>query len=85
MNLIPYEKRASLFLKSIRLRNFRNYDSAHIAFGDKINVIQGNNALGKTNLLEAISLISTGRSFRTQHLTEAIGPKDSLKRTSPML
>lgn len=42
------------------------------AFGPKLNAIWGNNAQGKTNLLEAILLVSTGRSFRTQHLSELI-------------
>jgi DNA replication and repair protein RecF len=69
LNLI---KRPCLFLRSIYLRNFRNYEEAEIAFGPSLNVIFGNNAQGKTNLLEAISILSTGRSFRTQHLSEMI-------------
>jgi len=72
MNPHLREKRRLLFLKSLYLRNFRNYTAARISFGPKINVIIGDNAIGKTNLLEAISLISTGRSFRTQHLSELI-------------
>ncbi|MBF8263823.1 MAG: replication and repair protein RecF [Parachlamydiales bacterium] len=58
--------------KTLYLRNFRNFTEASIAFGPKINVFCGANAQGKTNLLEAIALISTGRSFRTQHLSELI-------------
>lgn len=72
MNLLQCVKRLFLFLKSLYLRHFRNYTEARIFFGPKINVIMGGNAQGKSNLLEAISLISTGRSFRTQHLSEAI-------------
>jgi DNA replication and repair protein RecF len=72
MSLHQLEKRQPLFLKSLYLRAFRNYTEARISFGPKINVIMGHNAQGKTNLLEAISLISTGRSFRTEHLSELI-------------
>lgn len=61
-----------LFLHSIYLRNFRNFEEASLIFGSKINVFFGQNAQGKTNLLEAIFLISTGRSFRTQHFSELI-------------
>lgn len=54
------------------LRNFRNYEETAASFSPKLNVIFGDNAQGKTNLLEAISLISTGRSFRTHHLSDLI-------------
>lgn len=61
-----------MFLKTLRLHNFRNYDSFKISFSPHLNVICGENAIGKTNLLEAISLISTGKSFRTLNLKELI-------------
>jgi DNA replication and repair protein RecF len=54
------------------LRHFRNYEEAFVEFAPRVNAICGDNAQGKTNLLEAISLVSTGRSFRTQHLSELI-------------
>jgi DNA replication and repair protein RecF len=66
-----------IVLKSLYLRNFRNFAEAEIEFDSAINVIHGDNAQGKTNLLEAIYLISTGRSFRTQHLQELIREKES--------
>lgn len=59
-------------LQSLYIRNFRNLKEASLTFGDKINLFYGLNAQGKTNLLEAIILLSTGRSFRTQHLSELI-------------
>lgn len=59
-------------LLALYLRNFRNYEEASIVFSPKINYIYGGNAQGKTNLLEAIYLLITGRSFRTHHLTELI-------------
>ncbi len=59
-------------LQKLVLRSFRNYEEEEIAFGPKINWITGDNAQGKTNLLEAIGLLSTGRSFRTCHLGDLI-------------
>lgn len=59
-------------LLSIYLRHFRNYEEAHITFSPQLNYIYGENGQGKTNLLEAIYLLITGRSFRTHHLTDLI-------------
>lgn len=55
------------------LRNFRNYEECSLQFHPKLNVIIGDNAQGKTNLLEAISYLSLGSSFRGQ-------PNDKIKR-----
>lgn len=46
------------------LHDFRNYASATIVFADSISVLVGDNAQGKTNLLEAVVFLSTGRSHR---------------------
>ena len=54
-----------MFIKSIELKNFRNYDELTLSFNDKVNFIVGNNAQGKTNLLEGIYMSSIGKSFRT--------------------
>lgn len=59
-------------IKSLYLRDFRNYKEAKVSFSPKTNVIWGDNAQGKTNLLEALYLFITGRSFRTHHLSELI-------------
>jgi DNA replication and repair protein RecF len=61
-----------MWLEKLTLQNFRNYENAQITFCKKTNMIQGENAQGKTNILEALSLLSTGRSFRTPHLSDAI-------------
>jgi DNA replication and repair protein RecF len=61
-----------VFLKNLYLRNFRNYAEAQVTFHSKCNVLYGNNAQGKTNLLEAIYLIATGRSFKTLRMEELI-------------
>jgi DNA replication and repair protein RecF len=62
----------TIYLKKLYLNHFRNHENREFVFGPHINVICGDNARGKSNLLEAISLLSTGRSFRTQHLSELI-------------
>lgn len=59
-------------LNSLYLRDFRNYVESVITFSPKLNYIYGENAQGKTNLLEAIHLFITGRSFRSPHLMDLI-------------
>jgi len=66
-----------VYLKSLYLRNFRNYREAEVHFNPKLNVLYGENAQGKTNMLEAIYLIATGRSFRSQSLSELILVEES--------
>lgn len=53
-----------MFLKSIELKNFRNYKNLKLNFNKTTNLILGNNAQGKTNLLESIYYTSMGRSFK---------------------
>lgn len=54
-----------MYIKNIQLTNFRNYDFLETEFHNNVNLILGNNAQGKTNLLEAVYITSIGRSFRT--------------------
>ena len=61
-----------LCINRLLLRNFRNYSQADVTFSPLTNVIQGDNGQGKTNLLEAIHFVSTGRSFRTNNLSDLI-------------
>ena len=56
----------------ILVRDFRNIESASIEFDGGVNILCGENAQGKTNLLEAISFGSLGKSFRTSHDEEMI-------------
>ena len=51
-------------LRSLRLRDFRNIESLDLILGDGINFFLGNNGQGKTNVLEAVYLMSRGASFR---------------------
>lgn len=57
----------------LELEGFRNYERQTVAFDSKCNVIWGENAQGKTNLLEAIVYLSCGRSPRTRTDRELIG------------
>lgn len=61
-----------MLITSLKLQNFRNYDLLNINFNDKINIIYGDNAQGKTNILEAIYISSIGKSFRTNKDKELI-------------
>ncbi len=54
-----------MYIKKIKLENFRNYEKEEIDFSKGSNIIYGNNAQGKTNVLEAIFLCASGRSHRT--------------------
>lgn len=63
-----------MILKSLHLQNFRNYSKKVFEFSDKVNLIVGVNAAGKTNILEAVYFLATGRSFRVKGTeSEAIG------------
>ena len=59
-------------IKKIALTGFRNYEFETAEFDPAINIICGNNAQGKTNLLESVYLLSTGRSFRTRFDKELV-------------
>ncbi len=59
-------------IKGLYLKNFRNYEFLNLEFEKDFNVIFGDNAQGKTNILEAIFLCSSGRSHRTSKDLELI-------------
>jgi DNA replication and repair protein RecF len=59
-------------LRKINLRNFRNYEEISLAFDPGVNLIVGQNAQGKTNLIEAVAYLGSGRSFRAQKQAELI-------------
>ena len=54
-----------MYIKSLKLQNFRNYADESFAFDPAVNLICGENGQGKTNLLEAAAACSTMRLFRT--------------------
>ena len=59
-------------LRSLKLRDFRSYGSAEAALSPGVNILVGDNGQGKTNLLEAVYLLSGARSFRTARRRELI-------------
>ena len=61
-----------MFIESLALQNFRNYDSAEINFSNGINILYGDNAQGKTNVLEAIYMLATTKSHRGSRDKEII-------------
>ena len=61
-----------MWISKIKLNNFRNYQSQEIKLNDGINIFYGENAQGKTNIIESIYLCSVGRSFRAKRDYELI-------------
>lgn len=69
-------------LKSLKLNNFRNYEKLELEFNPKTTVIIGPNTYGKSNLTEAIFLLSTGKSFRAEKDFEMIKFGEDIARVS---
>ena len=61
-----------MYLSQIQLHNFRNYRELFLEFDPGVNLLVGDNAQGKTNLLEAIGYLGSGKSFRTQKNSELV-------------
>ena len=61
-----------MYINKIKLENFRNYEKEEIEFDKNVNIIYGDNAQGKTNILESIFICSLGKSFRTNKEKELI-------------
>lgn len=69
-----------MLLKTISLQNFRSFDKKEFIFDEKTTIIVGPNTAGKTNILEAISLLSTGKSFRASVEAEMIRSDEDIAR-----
>jgi DNA replication and repair protein RecF len=63
----------SLAVRTLSLRGFRNLVHVDVELGDHLNVVAGENGQGKTNLLEAMYVVATSRSFRTSRLADLLG------------
>ena len=61
-----------MVLNKLELRDFRNYVNLELDFDPGVNLILGDNAQGKTNLLEAIGFLGSGKSFRAQRTAELV-------------
>lgn len=64
-------------IESLSVNNCRLLDNISLKLSPSLNFIIGPNASGKTSLLEAISILSTGRSFRTSHISDVISTDSS--------
>ena len=59
-------------LKNINLNNFRNFSNLNLSFDEKLNIFFGKNGCGKTNILEALSLIAKGKGIRNSSILNLI-------------
>ncbi len=66
-----------MWLKSIEIQNFRNYRSACVQLSEGLNVLEGCNGSGKTNFLEAVGLLSHGKSIRIRNMEDLIKDGES--------
>lgn len=74
-----------MFLKRLNLTNFRNYSNLELSFDDRPTVLVGNNAAGKSNILEAIYLLSISKSLRVGTEDELIKNQEEFTRVEGFL
>ena len=74
-----------MFLKTLSLRHFRNYQEQIVEFTAPKTILVGNNAQGKSNLLEAVELLATLRSHRTSRDKDLVKDEESLASISGSL
>ena len=65
-----------MWIEKLILNNFRNYGKQEIVLNKNMNIFYGENAQGKTNVIESIFLSSIGKSFRTNKDSEMITTMD---------
>ena len=66
-----------MLLKTLSLHSFRNYNDLSLNFSDRINILYGENGIGKTNILEAIFMLGNGISFKTRRDKEILNYESS--------
>ena len=71
-----------MYFKEIELNNFRNYRQQRVEFDPKLNIILGDNAQGKTNLLESLFIMGLGKSFKTNNDKEMIAFGEEFAKAS---
>jgi DNA replication and repair protein RecF len=72
-------------IKAVKLSDFRNFKAKSLEFSDKVTLIIGPNATGKTNILESLFLLSTGRSFKARVEEEMVNYEKDLARLKGLL
>ena len=56
-----------MYIEQLALKNYRNYEATDLQFENKVNVIIGENAQGKTNVMESIYVLAMAKSHRTSN------------------
>ncbi|MBI4036194.1 DNA replication and repair protein RecF [Candidatus Daviesbacteria bacterium] len=74
-----------MFLKKLNLTNFRNYSNLEFTFDSRPTILIGDNAVGKSNLLEAVYLLSTTKSLRADIEEELIKRNEEFARVEGVL
>lgn len=74
-----------MFLERLTIENLRIIEHAEIYPGEGLNLIVGGNGAGKTTVLEAVDILSRGRSFRTHAIKALLGPKQPYLRVNGRL
>ena len=74
-----------MIINHISIRNFRNLCSVNLAPHHRLNFLTGSNAQGKSNFLEALGILSNGRSFRRARESELINWSESFARIEAMV
>lgn len=69
-----------MYIDKITINNFRNYKTQEIKLNKNINIFYGNNAQGKTNILEAIYIAAIGKSYRTNKDREIIKKQENFSK-----
>ncbi len=72
-------------IKSLSLKDIRSHNSFKIDFDNQNTLILGPNGIGKTNILESISLLSTGKSFRAEHLRDIVSFNQEFGRIEALI
>jgi len=67
-------------IQSVQLTNFRNFTKKELSFSEKVTVIVGDNAVGKTNVLESVFLLATGKSFKAKVEDEMVRYESDVAR-----
>lgn len=73
---------ASLWFRQVRLHSVRNIEAAELSPSPRFNLISGDNGQGKTSVLEALYLVATTRSFRTERLGQVLRSGDPEARVA---
>ena len=74
-----------MILQELTLQNFRSFKKKSFEFSSGLTVIVGPNTIGKTNILEAVYLLATGKSFRAEEEKEIISYGEEITRVGGVI